>query len=363
MGSEEIVIRDLTVDDSEQICELFAKENDPDHFFIWQDRSPDFFSLYEQWTSEAPNYFGSFLKGELTGIYGYIRYPINWLQDQTPTYLIHDIFVHPNYRRQSHFLRLMDHHLTGVGDGTYHSGFYIALENTPGSLEVSLKEIPQRGLGDSVIPASSVLQELYLTQPPFQLDSSISVQSTRIEEAPDSILEAFSKVSQLRALSLPKTTGDLKTLNNWDSEARCYWVEQDQQMAAGALTYAGHPGRSFRWTGKTSLVLEKVQRNLEISLTRNQKVAAQTVGLCFFEPEQIRVFHELQKTIYNEAYQKKTQVLYYRDQKDGDLPFGSSELFPSERRIFFYLPKDLGRPDLEQAPQTINPWRMESLFL
>jgi hypothetical protein len=271
-----VEIRKLELSDSPRLIELFSSGSADSEAWLWQDRSPDFWSVGALLDSQPGRYLGVCENGKLVACSGQASCHLSKPFDRIPCFLDTDLFVHPKFRRGTIAARLIRERFIQTVASFHSGGLLWGVEHEPDGLHFCSR-IADQYEGRFHFPLQTELSHLSADLSDGKL--SPHVQIKKISDCSEPELQRFwaqYQTSNSSTFIFPRLEMDfLLRLQKAEPDAQILQSENQ----AGALLCSFEFGRRWKATGRSNLALELIKRKRGWETLQNQPIRYAMQGM------------------------------------------------------------------------------------
>lgn len=348
--------------------------------YLWQDRSPSFYKIYEHCRRGEPYVYGGYLlEGERRKMIACsYQFPlaVHWPDEQQKFYYETDLYVHPQYRGMQVAFRLMQvmaRSLKTVKVGE--CGF--AIENVRGLFRLLPAFFWFLRMGFTEIGETSVY-DIYLTeQIPEPTSDAQDVVVLKLRDMSQSDLRLLAEninwYHQKHWLYPKVDLQVLERLIDLDPEAEFFGVKNREtetnsvhRWQAATISVDTKAGRRFVWKSVEHIVLTRLRLRMKGSrfpLEVGGLFATRFLGLVFCDTGAEIQLKRVLARAYQRAYDEGYHAVFVRDVDEQLLPGNRRDFKKHTRRIFLHYWLDDLRVRELIADKKFRVANMDSLFL
>lgn len=322
-------IERLKPNELEALTRLFEKERDlTDKLDFWQDRQQGFLKPYSLAQNGEAAYYGIRDQHEWLACSGTVPCSVRLRGFQSKLLLDTDLMVSPQERSSRFARELVQKRVEEFAAVNSTDSVLWGVEQVPGNLTVCDRLAGKYRI-PFLFPWQTTLTQVFLTSP--IVDSTANVICRKLSELSDEELENYvanhQHFSRDKVFSLDLKKSTLQKIAALDPEAI---VIQNQQ--AGAILFSAKSLREFRFTGKPSLLLERLRRKRNVPSLAGEALRLGYVS-CSWHDDVQAVGAVFKKAAF-EGSLRDFDCVSFRDEPASLLAGISPDTLTFQRRVF-----------------------------
>jgi hypothetical protein len=312
-----------------ELAELFASEQvSQDLAYFWQDRSARFLSPYQLFQSGSANYIGVKEGKSWIACGGQVPMSIHLAKFKSAMVLETDFMVRPDVRHKLISAEMARFRLEDFAKNGSSNTIHWGIENIPGSFSFSERVAAASGC-EYAFRWNSTLHQIFLTaNAPEPAGHAMLLSEASLEQR-RRFIHGYSAFAEARALSAKVDDGIFSRILTVDPEAQIIYTD-----AAAAILFSSEALNCFRFTGRTSLLLERLRRRRGLSRLTNEVFRLGLLTLSWYREGHVADCERVLRQATRESYLRGWDCLSVRDEPEEFIPSLSPDILSFPRRVF-----------------------------